>query len=68
MRETEKMRFVNKKCWKTEIKWHQSIGSALTLQDGIGGWKNGHVHSCVVRVGQPDDTVGTVMCDAPVAI
>lgn len=44
------------------------IHSLLTLKYGIGGWKNWHVHSRVVGVGQSDDTVSTVMCDAPIVI
>lgn len=42
--------------------------SVLTLKYGIGGWEYGHVYCRVVRVGQPDDTIGAVMCDAPVII
>lgn len=42
--------------------------SLLTLKYGIGGWKNWHVYCRVVRVGQPDDTVVTVVPNAPIVI
>lgn len=54
--------------FKKTVEETTDIYSVLTLQYGIGGWKNWHVYSCVVRVGQPDDAVGTLMCDAPIAI
>lgn len=45
----------------------QHLGSGLTLQYGINGWEYWHVQSCVVRVGQPNHTVRTVMSDVPIA-
>lgn len=49
------------------VKQH-TFFCVLTLKYGIGGRKNWHVHSRVVGVRQPDDTVGTVMCDAPIVV
>lgn len=50
------------------VEKHTCPFKFFTLQYGIGGWKDWHIHGGVVRVGQPDNTVGTVMSNVPVAI
>lgn len=44
------------------------VNYVLTLKYCVGGWENWHVYSSVIRVGQPDDTAGTAMCNAPIVI
>lgn len=49
-------------------KKEPSISSLPTLQYGVGGGENGHVHRHVVGVGQPDHAVGAVVRDAAVVV